>query len=213
MGLLQNAVVFHIGNMFSLFLLYGGIICSIAYHFGVLTYVLIAFVAYYITVVRSKAHFTGAKESPSFRASSLQTTVLDYFSMDITLDFEKETMDPTRRYLLGIHPHGIHCWPMIMWSCTKSAWYKMFPWFDCGGLVASVLFYVPLVRELFLSLGYRDASYKSALKLLKSRSLYLNPGGEAESLETEQGTEKVRRVFLEKCNNTCSTLYVLGCRA
>lgn len=51
------------------------------------------------------------------------------------------------------------------------------------GLAASVIFKIPVVRELFLSMGYIDADRKVASKALaKGRSLFICVGGEDESL-------------------------------
>jgi hypothetical protein len=70
----------------------------------------------------------------------------------------------------------------------------MFPYLKdrLVGAVATVLFYVPLVRELFLLSGYRDAR-RSVLEaaLRAGESVYLLAGGEAESLLSEPGTDRM----------------------
>jgi hypothetical protein len=51
------------------------------------------------------------------------------------------------------------------------------------GLAASVIFKIPVVRELFLSMGYIDADRKAASRALSiGRSLFICIGGAAESL-------------------------------
>ena len=49
------------------------------------------------------------------------------------------------------------------------------------GLAATVMFKVPVVRELFLAMGYVDASRNVAAKVLATgRSIFVVTGGEEE---------------------------------
>eukprot|EP00588_Corethron_pennatum_P028767 CAMPEP_0194335550 /NCGR_PEP_ID=MMETSP0171-20130528/70005_1 /TAXON_ID=218684 /ORGANISM="Corethron pennatum, Strain L29A3" /LENGTH=85 /DNA_ID=CAMNT_0039098689 /DNA_START=520 /DNA_END=777 /DNA_ORIENTATION=+ len=60
------------------------------------------------------------------------------------------------------------------------------------GFAASVIFQIPVVRELFLSLGYIDAGRRYAQKVLENKSiLFICTGGEEESMLTELGRDVV----------------------
>ena len=60
------------------------------------------------------------------------------------------------------------------------------------GVVATVLFYIPVVREMFLWGGYIDARRAVLERALRDgKSVFLLPGGEAESLLCERGTDRV----------------------
>ena len=103
------------------------------------------------------------------------------------------TLPPNRQYIFAVHPHGIHCIPLGLFHRQGTAFDKRFPGI-CGnklsGLVATVIFKVPCVREIFLSLPYIDASRHIAEAALKAnRSLFVCTGSGEESLLTRHGSD------------------------
>ena len=67
--------------------------------------------------------------------------------------------------MFGVHPHGIHCWPLNAFALLGSPFDRRFPGLvgaRLSGLAATVIFQIPVVRELFLSLGYLDAGRATA---------------------------------------------------
>eukprot|EP00605_Chrysophyceae_sp_TOSAG23-4_P002906 GSChrysophyteH1.ASY1.ANO1.3201.1 assembled CDS len=63
---------------------------------------------------------------------------------------------------------------------------------DRRDLAASILFYIPVVREILLALGNVDAGANTAKKQLqKKRSLLIFVGGEKEQLMTEPNSHKI----------------------
>ena len=142
----------------------------------------------------------------------------DYFPMTIEVD-PKVQLPPTKQYIFGVHPHGIHCWPLNMFAFPESPFDKKFPGLvgkRLTGLAATVVFKIPVVRELFLSMGYVDASKNVAKKALaKGRSLFICTGGEAESMLTSPGKEQVvlkdRKGFVKLAlSYGCSLVPVYG---
>ena len=116
---------------------------------------------------------------------------LGYFPITLEVD-DTASIDPSKQYVFGVHPHGIHCWPLNIFALRTSAWHNQFPKMRMSGIAASVIFKIPMVRELFLAQGYRDARLSVCQKILKSgASIYIVTGGEAESLATINGRDRV----------------------
>jgi len=110
---------------------------------------------------------------------------------------EGPPLDPERQYVFGVHPHGIHCWALNIFAFQGDA--SPFD-SDTGmtssgrmtGLAATVIFHIPVVRELFLQMGYVDASRKCATKQMEAgRNLFICTGGEEESMRTVMGGDVV----------------------
>lgn len=109
------------------------------------------------------------------------------WSKDATLP----TGDTT--YVFGVHPHGIHCTGLAELANPYNDFAKLFPNVSgrkLTGLVASVIFKIPVVREMFLYMGYVDASRSIASKALAAgQSIFVCVGGEEESLLTTPGKD------------------------
>jgi 2-acylglycerol O-acyltransferase 2 len=98
---------------------------------------------------------------------------------------------PNAQFVFAMFPHAV-------WSdyhvSMDGLWQTVFPNIshNIRTLTASVLFRVPVIRELGLYTSSIDASRKVAEKALdKGRSILVRPGGEAEQLRTERGREIV----------------------
>ncbi|KAL7468982.1 hypothetical protein ACHAXS_009248 [Conticribra weissflogii] len=112
---------------------------------------------------------------------------------DPSTKLSKATLPPNRQYIFAVHPHGIHCLPLSLFHRKGSEFDKRFPGIcenKLSGLVATVMFKIPGVRELFLSLPYIDASRHVAEEALReNRSLFVCTGSGEESLLTKCGED------------------------
>jgi hypothetical protein len=110
-------------------------------------------------------------------------------------DDDAAKLPSNKQYVIAVHPHGIHCTPLGLFSTVGSSFDVQFPGLvgcKLTGLAATVMFKIPLVRELFLNMGYVDASRSVASQVLEEgRSLYVCTGGEEESMYTTPGKDTV----------------------
>ena len=108
-------------------------------------------------------------------------------------DAKLPTGDDDPAYVFGCHPHGIHCSGLLELSNPYNQFAKLFPnvaGLELTGLAATVIFKIPVVRELFLLMGYIDASRSVASKALAAgQSIFVCVGGEEESLLTTAGKD------------------------
>jgi 2-acylglycerol O-acyltransferase 2 len=139
--------------------------------------------------------------------------------------WSKEAKLPTDQgetYVFGCHPHGIHCYSLIEVTNPLSDFSRMFPnlsGLKLTGLAATVIFKLPVVRELFLYMGYIDASRSVASKALcMGQSIAVCVGGEEESIVTTPKKDiyvlQNRKGFVRLALSYGSSLVpVLGIRA
>lgn len=97
--------------------------------------------------------------------------------------------DNSKPVVVGIHPHGLASDYRV---AMDGLLYEALPGRTLLTLGASVLFMLPLVRELCLWTRCIDARKAVAARALKKgHSLMVIPGGEAEQLRTQTGVEEV----------------------
>lgn len=188
-----------IGNIFGLF--FGPFLCLwlVCTQLLAVPWLLTSVVAVYLVSIWLDTQHLRVPQTDKFRplgtlermSAAFFATHFDYFPMTTVFD-DGGKLDATKQYLFPVHPHGIHCWALNVLSFTQSDFFKRLPNFKIVGVAATVIFKMPVVRELFLRLHYRDASRKTCSKVLASgSSLFIVTGGEAESLATENGKDKV----------------------
>merc|ERR1712224_1057741 len=87
------------------------------------------------------------------------------------------------KYLFAAHPHGVLPLSMIV-NFTSTEWNEKLPDRDSFRvLVASSCFFIPLLREIYLALGFIDASKPSATRAIREwkKNILVFVGGAAES--------------------------------
>ena len=105
-------------------------------------------------------------------------------------------LPPGRQYIFGVHPHGIHCLPLGLFGTQNGAFDTTFPGLygpKLIGICATVIFKIPVVRELFFHMGYIDASRSVCDRALRvpNQSLFICIGGEEESMLSTKGKDEV----------------------
>jgi len=128
-----------------------------------------------------------------FQRLAIWDSILTYFPAKIHV---AKPLDHDKNYIFAAFPHGA-CTAQHLITMTNGC--RMLDEVHRGerrDLAASVLFLIPVVRELLLWLGNVDAGASTAhYNLKKQRSLLIFVGGEAEQLMTTRG---VHQVFLAK---------------
>lgn len=152
---------------------------------------------YALHVSTSSAQFTSSNDNLHVRKHPKTGFLARYFNIQL---LTKPALTAAGQYLFGIHPHGVHAN-----GCALLQWYgsELYndkfpaPGPDSAGrpltiAVASIVFKLPIARELFLRSGYRDCSKASLQRQFKEgANVGLVVGGEAESLLTEPNTDKL----------------------
>jgi hypothetical protein len=164
----------------------------------------IAFVACaaYLPFYLSPAHRRGRAYSRSTAMwrgwRFLWTRVLGMPLAEVRLHDPEALSDPTKQRIFGSHPHGVgslHHMGVIMCPATCEDG-KSFESASVGSgrreLAATIIFRIPLVRELALSLGCCDASREVASRVLRDgSSVGVMVGGEQEQLLSQRGRRHV----------------------
>ncbi|CAI5993977.1 unnamed protein product [Closterium sp. NIES-64] len=97
----------------------------------------------------------------------------------------------SQRYIFTYHPHGLLP-AMMAWFFRTGAWAQLLPGIRPVALVASVLFRVPLLRQLALWGGLREVSRQGfAAAIRDQQAAILCPGGQSELSYHTASSERV----------------------
>jgi hypothetical protein len=206
---------------------YWMILKGIEYYVGIpFTYmyygIVLPFIATYVVLVLilDKSQYMVENSSTMPARNFIEKGALG-FGKSIAMDYhpsiecipwcEDATLDPSRQYIFGVHPHGIHCFPLFQFTTPGSVVDQQFPGLvghTLTGISASVMFHCPCVRESSSHMGYIDANRKTCADALgKGKSLHVVVGGEEESMFTTQGQDIVVLKKKKRIYKTCIELW------
>ena len=162
----------------------------------------IPFAVYYVVfiLVLDPLHLSVQNANPhppryelEVAATAFLSSFLEYFPCTVVPWEQNATLPTMKQYIFAVHPHGIHCTPLAQFTTLNGPFDRRFPGLvgkHITGLAATVMFKLPLVRELFLHMGYVDASREVASRVLeRGRSVLVCIGGAEESMYTTQGKD------------------------
>lgn len=151
-------------------------------------------VLYFVNMAISKAPESGGRLMPLCRLDYNMQIPSGYFQMR-TLVEDSVKLDGNSQYMFGLHPHGAHCLGTQAFHLAPSnPLYLLFPRVleKTHMTCASVMFFLPWVREVLMWYGWIVVSRKNLEKhLAKGSNLGIIVGGEAESILSENGKDKV----------------------
>eukprot|EP00040_Diaphanoeca_grandis_P018372 m.96622 g.96622 ORF g.96622 m.96622 type:complete len:787 (-) comp26910_c0_seq4:447-2807(-) len=120
--------------------------------------------------------------------SRLFDEISQYFEFEVV---KRHTLNPKHKHIFGFHPHGII--PMtIAWGPFTSKWKKVLPGIKPSLLVASIIHYVPILRDVaqwYRSCEVSRAGFHTALH--NHKAIILVPGGQAEMIMSRSQQDKV----------------------
>jgi 1-acyl-sn-glycerol-3-phosphate acyltransferase len=192
--LVLGAIAFNIFGVLIVACFFGMMLGSICYPYTVGLYVVFPYLTYTLALARLELKDGAHCQSFSRNFRPLVWCRL-YFQMRIQTPIPEELVradcQPNAQFVIAAFPHGVFAdyrAPMdgILHRALPNTADK------CRTLAASVLFRLPLVREIGLWTGCVDARRSVANALLdRGRSVLVVPGGEAEQIRTTRGREIV----------------------
>jgi 2-acylglycerol O-acyltransferase 2 len=106
-------------------------------------------IALYVAYVAfDKRRMTGTAKRGWFSKSWFLQYALRWFPIELV---RTTVLDPNKIYIFGIHPHSVIPWTAIV--TFPPFWSRLFHGIHVRLLAASVVFFIPIVREAFLLAG------------------------------------------------------------
>lgn len=141
---------------------------------------------YCLHVLFGNAMHTGSLENFWWKSLDLHMAVLEYFGYRLLVE-DDLALRADRKYIVGTHPHGVYALGQLpfMFTSRHNPLFQLFPFLanKVHGTGASVVFYIPGIREMFLLAGHVVVSKRTLIHWLKrEHSVGIVVGGEAECL-------------------------------
>jgi diacylglycerol O-acyltransferase 2, plant len=129
----------------------------------------------------------------SFSLYSFLDGIEKYFEGKLISDGK---LDPKQPYLFAFHPHGVQPFT-VMWIQLSRQWreHEAFRDMRFSVMTASVMHYVPLMRDILQWMGGREVSRQSIERALRTKeSILLVPGGQSEMMVSQSNVGRIRIV-------------------
>eukprot|EP01012_Entosiphon_sulcatum_P049529 TRINITY_DN68154_c0_g1_i1.p1 TRINITY_DN68154_c0_g1~~TRINITY_DN68154_c0_g1_i1.p1 ORF type:complete len:1335 (-),score=175.27 TRINITY_DN68154_c0_g1_i1:16-4020(-) len=137
----------------------------------------------------NNSHLTGCRTWPAIRNfRPLWDLMARYFRLRLV---PIGKLKPGTQYLFGFHPHGV--FPLtVVWGGLTSEWRQNYPDVEMHAHGASIMFAIPMLRDVLLWLGCRDVSRKALVYALGHKaSPIIVPGGQAEMRESNRTPDTI----------------------
>ncbi|KAI9890046.1 MAG: diacylglycerol O-acyltransferase 1 [Vezdaea aestivalis] len=149
----------------------------------------------YCLVSSASTSGTLSHRSPRLRSSRIWSLFASYFPARL---HRSAPLPPTRKYILGYHPHGIISHGAFAAFATETLGFaQLFPGITNTLLTLDSNFRIPLYRDYALAMGLASVSRESCENLLSrggpngegmGRAITIVVGGAAESLDAQPGS-------------------------
>jgi len=141
-----------------------------------------AAVLFLLYVLRVLSRATHGQRIHFLRKNIFWDYFRDYFPCTVIHDFNKAELDPSKKYVIGCHPHGVI--GLSFWS-NIGAENGVLPGINYRLATVSANFRIPFISDFLLAMGFADASPTNLKKLLqKNISTAIVIGGAAEALDS-----------------------------
>lgn len=147
-------------------------------------------IAWYLGIcVFDSAYKKEGKKWPAFQNLTIWGAFKRYFDGDITT---QSKLDDNQQYIFCSFPHGACSANHLLTMTDSCNMLSKVHKGDRRDLCTSILFFIPVLREMLLWLGCVDASSATAhYNLKKDRSILIFIGGQREQLMTTPGEHRI----------------------
>lgn len=146
---------------------------------------------YMICFLFDRSYRRDGRDWPFFKNLKFWKYIANYFKAKIVLE-NGIPLNPKQQYIFASFPHGACSTQHILTMTDACGMLSDIYPSPRRDLCASILFYIPILKDILLFLGNVDASSKTAhYNLKKHRSLLIFVGGEKEQLMTKPRENKI----------------------
>jgi len=187
---------------------YGGFLSfnRMSPHYPMLVLIISLNLVYISTTYTKEPETNACREWPAFKHAAWLSNALEYFfgARIVVTDEMKECgvklgnhqceEEKYHQLILLFHPHGI--FPVTSaWISSSRMWKDLFPYLEVNCLSATVMHYVPVMRDVLQWFGVCDVSKDSISNMLgMNRNIQIVCGGQTEMFESRSWDTDIRVV-------------------